>query len=287
MKMGTPDYAPLWHWIKEREQVRIRKDRGDAQPWTDDPIIGTYRFCNVRREDDRGTVWVRDHIRKPYADHPMLWFMLCIARQINWPDTLAELIAAKAWPVDDDFQPSQITAVLNARKGRGDKVYTGAYMISAPSTKGADKQAYIAETVIGALWRRREHFPTLHVTLRRVHEWMTASNGWGPFMAYQAIVDMRFTSVLCDVPDVQTWAAAGPGTIRGLNRLHGRDVAYGLSRGQALLEMRAIYKIVQEETGVAMDFSDVPNILCETDKYLRVKLGQGKPRALYVAGRGS
>jgi hypothetical protein len=45
-------------------------------------------------------------------------------------------------------------------KARGEKVYTGAYMISAPSTKGADKQAYIAETVIGALWRRREIFRT-------------------------------------------------------------------------------------------------------------------------------
>jgi hypothetical protein len=50
--------------------------------------------------------------------------------------------------------------------------------------------------------------------------------------------------------------------------------------------MRRIYKIVEAETGVPMDFSDVPNILCETDKYLRVKNGEGKPRALYVAGRG-
>jgi hypothetical protein len=51
--------------------------------------------------------------------------------------------------------------------------------------------------------------------------------------------------------------------------------------------MRAIYRVVQGETGVDMDFSDVPNILCETDKYLRVKNGEGKPRALYVAGRGA
>jgi hypothetical protein len=44
---------------------------------------------------------------------------------------------------------------------------------------------------------------------------------------------------------------------------------------------------VQAETGVADGFfSDVPNILCETDKYLRVKNGEGKPRALYVPGRG-
>jgi hypothetical protein len=50
--------------------------------------------------------------------------------------------------------------------------------------------------------------------------------------------------------------------------------------------MRAIYEIAYDHTRVEMDFSDVPNILCETDKYLRVKNGEGKPRALYVAGRG-
>ena len=105
-------------------------------------------------------------------------------------------------------------------------------------------------------------------------------------MAYQAVVDMRFTSLLAAAPDLRTWAAAGPGTLRGLNRVHGRAVDWSLSQGQALAEMRVIYKLAEAETGVAMDFSDVPNALCETDKYLRVQLGQGKPRALYVPGRG-
>lgn len=213
--------------------------------------------------------------------------MLCIARQINWPDTLDELINAGAWPSSPTFDPRDITQVLNARKDRGEKVYTGAYMISAPATKGADKQAYIAQTVIGDLWRRRTEFQFPFRSLRHTHELLTASNGWGNFMAYQAVVDMRFTSLLENAPDVRTWAAAGPGTIRGLNRLHGRVVEYGLSQGQALSEMRAIYDIVDWHTGIAMDFSDVPNILCETDKYLRVKLGEGKPRARYVPGRGA
>jgi hypothetical protein len=287
----TPDYSPLWHWIREREAIRVKKDRGDAPPWTVDPILSTYRFCNVRREDDRVTVWIRKNIREPFHDHPLLWLMLCIARQINWPDTLADLIFEGAWPAERNsepaFTPERMTAALNRRKARGEKIYTGAYMISAPSTKGADKQGYIAETVIGALWRRREHFPTWNVSLRKVHEWITASNGWGAFMAYQAVVDMRFTPILSAAPDTETWAAAGPGTLRGLNRLHGRPVDQALSQAQALTEMRAIYRIVQAETAVAMDFSDVPNILCETDKYLRVKLGQGKPRALYVPGRGA
>lgn len=286
------DFNPLWHWMATREAARKRKDAGSAPPYTDDSIIKAYRFCNVRREDDRVTVWIRDNIRKPFAGHPALWFMLCVARQINWPDTLAELIAASdypSWPSALDFHPSAITDVLNIRKDRGEKVYTGAYMISAPATKGADKQAYIAETVCGALWHRREGIASClrrSPTLRDVHALLTKSNGWGNFMAYQAVVDMRFTDILSRASDVETWAAAGPGTIRGLNRLHGRPVSSSLSQGQALSEMRAIYKIAEAETGIPLDFSDVPNVLCETDKYLRVQNGEGKPRALYVPGRG-
>ena len=51
--------------------------------------------------------------------------------------------------------------------------------------------------------------------------------------------------------------------------------------------MLDIYHTIKNMISVDIDFSDVPNILCETDKYLRVKLGQGTPRALYVPGRGS
>jgi hypothetical protein len=195
-----------------------------------------------------------------------------------------------AWPDQPGFQPSEITIVLNNRKMMDLKVYTGAYMISAPATKGADKQAYIAETVIGDLWRRRDIFEKHFAgapTLQRTHELIMRSNGWGQFMAYQAVVDMRFTIAAATG---RRCADLGGGRARHLARAQPaarpRRRRADLSQGQALREMRAIYKVVQQETGVAMDFSDVPNILCETDKYLRVKNGEGTPRALYVAGRG-
>lgn len=284
------NYDPLFYWVVEREKIRVAKDMGLPFPWSADQILNTYRFCNVRREDDRGTVWIRNHVRNIYAGHPMLWLMLCICRQVNWPDTLARLIADRAWPDHVHFHPIMMTVSLNARKARGEKVYTGAYMISTPSVKGSDKQSYIAETVIGALWNERNRFCTLFQSkpsLQETHRSITEFNGWGQFMAYQAVVDMRFTGLLDSADDRYSWAAAGPGTLRGLNRVHGRDKDAALSQGQALTEMRAIYKVVQQETGVAMDFSDVPNILCETDKYLREKNGEGHPRALFVQGRGA
>lgn len=284
-----PDYDPLFYWIRERELIRKRKAAGLRQPWTHDTILSTYRFCNVRREDDLVTIWIRDHIRQSFDHHVFQWLMICIARQINWPDTLSHLIVREAWPLHENINPCpRMVGALTEWQRAGNKVYTGAYMISAPSVKGTNKNSYIAGTVIGGLWNRRVEFSSWqNATLKKTHAKIMRTRGWGQFMAYQAVVDMRFTRLLDNAPDRFTWAAAGPGTIRGLNRLYGRPLKFNLSQDQALVEMQEIYKIVERETEVQLDFSDVPSALCETDKYLRVKLGEGRPRALYVPGRGS
>jgi hypothetical protein len=289
------DYAPLFAWVREREQIRLRKDRGEPPPWTEDPILAAYRFCNVRREDDRVTRWIAQHIRTRWADHPQLWFMLCIGRVINWPDTLAELSyrCPDAWPASPRFDPTALGRALESRARRGDKVFTGAYTITAPPTKGAKKTEFVAERTLGLLWRDRDKLGRIfHAdagsSLRYAHAALTRYAGWGPFMAYQAVVDMRFCpALLAGARDIASWAAAGPGTIRGLNRLHGRPVAARISQERALAEMLPIFERCEAETGIAIDLSDVPNLLCETDKYLRVLNGEGAPRARYVAGRGS
>jgi len=283
--MTAPDYTALWTWMRAREAARERKEAGHPPPYTNDPVIGEWRFCNVRREDDRVTRWVRSNIREAFAGHPHLWFMLCIARQINWPDTLAELIERRAWPDTPGFTPELMTVVLNDRKKvRGEKTYGGAYTINAPSKKGADKQQHVAETLCGGLWARRHIFADRldrSPTLQGVHELIRRSKGWGDFMAYQAVVDMRFTPLLNTAADVTSWAAAGPGTLRGLNRVHGRPTDRKLSQDQALSEMRRIFKVAEAETGIPLDFSDVPNVLCETDKYLRVIHKDGPMKAAY------
>ncbi len=278
---------PFIYWIKEREAIRLKKEAGLPPPWTSDPILQTYRFCNARREDDRVTVWIREHIREPYADHPQLWWMLCVARQINWPDTLAELIEQEAWPTRRGFRPEHMTEVLEARRARGEKIETGAYLIRAESDRNVpwfswSKRRYVAEIVLGRLWHERSLWPTVPATLQAKHEWLTEHRGWGPFTAFQAVIDMAFTSILADSSDRQTWFASGPGTIRGLNRLHERPVKQVLSQEQALEELRVLYPLLIKESNVSLlDWLDTGNVACESDKFLRVKNGEGRPRALY------
>jgi hypothetical protein len=278
----------LLYWVREREAIRVRKEAGEPWPWTQDPILQTYSFCCVRREDDRVTRWIAANIRQPYADHPHLWWMLCAARQLNWPDTLAELIREGAWPDKEGFRPEHMTELLVARQRRREKVFTGAYVIRAESSHEVHwfhwpKVRYVAEIVLGEPWRQRGKIhlyfqgePTLQGTVAALR----AFRGYGPFMAYQCVVDMRFTRLLRDAPDREDWAAAGPGTIRGLNRVAGRPVRNPLRQNKALEEILWLYPQVKEIVP-GIDLSDVPNALCETDKHLRVKMGEGRLRAKY------
>lgn len=278
----------MLYWVRERERIRVRKENGDIWPWTDDPILRQYSFCCVRREDDRVTRWIAANIREPFAHSSYLWLMLCIARQINWDSTLAALIKKGAWPNRRDFRPENITVILEMIRARSEKWHTGAYMIRAESSKDVPwfswpKTRYIAEIVIGRLWDARGTFTLLFAeqpTMQAVHAELMKYRGWGPFMAGQAVVDMMYcSSLLLDAPDRNRWMVAGPGTLRGLNRLHGRDKDYRLGQEQALEEMLALHEVLRQE--IDLDLPDTSSCCCEFDKYLRVKLGEGRPRALY------
>lgn len=175
-------------------------------------------------------------------------------------------------------------SVLEERKKRNEKIFTGAYVISASNDKTVSKAEYITYQVIGGLWMRSGEFD-LHFshrpTLYETHWLLKQTKGWGNFMAYQAVIDMRYTNLLNTAPDIEKWAAAGPGTIRGLNRVYGRELNFPLSQTQALDEILAVFPLVEPNTGVKIDFNDTTGLFCEVDKYLRVKNGEGAPRARY------
>jgi hypothetical protein len=56
------------YWQEEREIIRLQKEESNLPPpWTDDPILQEFKFCQVFREDDRTTRWFRTHIREPLS----------------------------------------------------------------------------------------------------------------------------------------------------------------------------------------------------------------------------
>eukprot|EP00746_Dinoflagellata_sp_MGD_P043901 gnl/MRDRNA2_/MRDRNA2_206926_c0_seq1.p1 gnl/MRDRNA2_/MRDRNA2_206926_c0~~gnl/MRDRNA2_/MRDRNA2_206926_c0_seq1.p1 ORF type:complete len:616 (+),score=86.03 gnl/MRDRNA2_/MRDRNA2_206926_c0_seq1:168-1850(+) len=49
----------FYNFVCERESIRIRREKGQPRPWSNDPVLQTLRVTNVKRENDRTTKLVR------------------------------------------------------------------------------------------------------------------------------------------------------------------------------------------------------------------------------------
>lgn len=278
----------LLEFMKERHRIYLAKTAGKPKPWTDDLIFQRYKFTNVFRELDRHTVWFSENVRLPYLEHPDMWFMSCMFRQIGWIPTIEELMAAKLHLKWDAKKARQI---MLARQARGETLYTGAYMLNAHGrgpADPADKAFFTTHLVLNPLWEdRKELRGKMHGTLEGAHKALLPTHGWGPFTAYQVILDLLHSPGWLDqAKDREHWAVTGPGGRRGLNRVMGRALKHPTSANQELLEMLELTRELQKvwpkgRQWGKISIHEVEFQLCEWDKYERARLNEGRPKATY------
>ena len=258
------------NYMIERHSIYERRAEGQPYPWTKDPILNEYSFCNVYRELDRVTIWIRENWREPYADHPNLPFAMAMARQINWPDTLEEIGFPEHW------NPERIKAIMQGRLNRKEKVYTGAYMLTG--TLGGTKVEQTIDKILTPLYEMPPRI--INNSLEETWKRYLPYPGFSGFMAYEVVTDLRHTKHLENAEDIMTWANPGPGAKRGLNRIHGRELEKSIPKTQLISEMKELLDLCNMAP-LPLEMRDIEHCLCEFDKYERVRLGQGKPRAKY------
>lgn len=270
----------LLRFILERQMIYERKNQGLLRPWTRDKILQSYRFCNVYRELDTVTQWISKNWLQPNKDRADVWFAMCVARLVNWPGTLEALIFPVPWDHEHFIE------VLEDRKKRGEKVFTGAYMIHA-GPDNISKARYLSAEVLTPLWHdRHELRPTQNDSLASYYKRLHSYKDMGSFMTGQVIADLKYVNPLLKAKDWWTWAISGPGSLRGMNRILGRPVKDRCLKEadwkKNLDKLREkINPLIHQAGFPQLHAQDMQNCLCEFDKYERVRLGEGRPRALY------
>ncbi len=280
-RLHPADVEPFKRFIVKRMNVFERKASGAQAPWTNDPILQRYKFCNVYRELDRVTVWVREHWRTDYATHADLWFAMCVARLVNLPSTLEEL---RPLPWDRDAFVRTLDTIMTS----GRRAFSGAYMVTTHG-QPIRKSVFMADHILGPLWEAREVLrPTEDTTLRDYHQLLSQHVGLGSFLAAQVIADLKHVRdcPLFYAPDWWSWAAPGPGSLRGVNRIRGRGPARsGYRHGEWLSLVNELQELIQphltKRGWPELCAQDMQNCLCEFDKYERVRLGEGEPKQRY------
>ena len=277
------------YWQIEREIIRWKKEELKMPaPWTKDPILQEFKFCQVFREDDRTTRWFAKHIREPMRDDTKVLMATVIFRWFNLIETgrtLKEHDLLLNW--DRKKAIEEIT--------KQPKWVTGAYIVKTPN--GMDKVTGVAEC-ISNMWTDRNYL--MSALLQSVtKEESSLEDTWnllrdypymGPFMAYEVVTDLRHTCLLENAEDIMTWANAGPGAMRGLNRLTGRDLSFSQRSHNWNKEMIDLYETVIDRIHYGLssikpehnyELREIEGGLCEFDKYSRIFKKEGRTRSIY------
>ena len=262
-------------FVQAREDARLDNELGGPRRCTD-KVIQAYRFCNVQREDDKVTRWLKKNWRDPYWQHPNFIPAMILARMVNWPPTLSYIGFPKEW---DD---GAIIASIHEKALQG-KAWTGAYVITTCG-RTMDKATYVVGTAAQALGLPT-YQPRPENTLDGLWTSLRGHDGLGAgFIAAQVVADVKYTPLLQNAPDWWTWAVPGPGSRRGINRY------YNLSLNNKMSDSvwkRHLDNMMYEVAPLVPTFArchaqDWQNIMCEFDKWMRVRKGEGRPRSRYT-----
>lgn len=268
----------LFSFIYQRYDIHVKRVQGFPKPWTQDPILQSYRFCNVQREEDTQTKWFAKNWRIPHAKDENMWFAALVFRLTNWSETAKEL----GYPVPWDYQHFLFT--LQDRKRRKEQVFSGAYMISTHGQK-VEKAQFLADSLDATWGERRIYQYKQGETLDTFHKRLAGAFGIGSFMAGQVVADMKYCGNAYHAPDWWTFAASGPGSRRGLARVLGfkTDYHWREPEWRATLETLklGIDPLIRQAKMPKLHAQDLQNCLCEFDKYERVRLGEGRPKQKY------
>lgn len=273
----------FFQYMNKRELVRIRKEKGEPKPWTDDIIIQSYKFCNVNREDDKVTRWMRQNWTIPNEkdEISIQLFNCCLFRYFNNVG-FCEVIGYQ-----HDWNSDRIVDIAERMMYEGKKVFTGAYIITNGGVADT-KPKVVCKVYLDPIWEHKEELAKIAT---ETHSWksvvdeLSQYQGFGgtKFMSMQAVLDMIHTPVLRNCTDRNDYCPVGPGARRGLSRIFCRV----LGQGKFDLNLREMKFLLEISKDFVDDFmfklhlDDIEFTLCEFDKYVRVYQGEGKPRSIY------
>ncbi len=264
-------------FMNKRHAIHLDREAGKDFPWTDDKILSEYKFTNIFRELDRTTIWFRENVRDKAKDNPLM--STIIFRWFNFIPTGEILLREGLY---EDWDSERAVQALR----RQPQWVTGAYMISTPP--GMNKLEGVCWN-IDQLWPIRDELLSIvqkYGTLEQSATWLKAAPNLGAFLSYEIVTDLRHTWVLKDAPDINSWANAGPGAQRGINRMLGQPLNKSLGEDIYLANMVQLLKLSEEywEYGDdwPLELREIEHSLCEFDKYERVRLGDGPMKARFV-----
>lgn len=280
MKKRQEIYDLYWYFANERQNIFIKKLNGDTPPWTNDPILKTYKFCNSYRVNDRVSQYLLKNViynGKTYKDEDML-FRIILFKLFNKESTWELLIKEFKDIRLSTFDMKEYSKVLTNAINNNIKIYNDAYISCATKAFGYDRKhdnhlALLNKMfIIDKVQDKILKCTNMEQAFKIIKSYPLIGN----FMAYQLITDINYSDIVDWKEDEFT--VAGPGSLRGIKKCF-------IDKGNLSNEdiIRYMYNHQEEEfKRLNLNFKtignrklqliDIQNIFCELDKYCREKV---------------
>lgn len=285
---ATPVLDTYWRFAVERQETYFRRLTDPFGPWTDDPILASYRFTNAYRASDRVSQYlIRDvqYRADRSSEARELFFRTILFKLFNKIETW-EAVEAALGPISyKAIDLNDVVRVLDERIARGHSLYSAAYIMPSPSLGHIRKHAnHIAlldkmmrDKVPQRVGRARD--------LNAVYRLLLSYPGLGPFLAFQYTIDLNYSEIL--ERDEAEFVVAGPGAIDGIakcfsnsNKHAPEEFIFWVYEQQEREFARCNLKF-RSLFGRRLQPIDCQNLFCEISKYARV----AHPDVLGLSGR--
>lgn len=270
-------YDTYWYFAAERLRVMMERATGKPGPWTEDPILRGFKFCNTYRAADRVSQYLIAEVcyssKQLPADRA---FQIVAFRTFSRPETWERLkLMLGHTPVIEDLRSGRLRRALDDMRSSGERLYTGAFILCANLAYGFEfkHQNHVAlfedMFVRSNLGEKIIHAESLEDVFNLLREFPLM----GDFMSYQTAIDLNYSEIL-DFNE-NDFTAPGPGALRGLKKVFKSLGDY--SPSEAIQWMVEHQDAEFERLGFEFDglwgrplhAIDCQGLFCETDKYSR------------------
>lgn len=271
-------YESYWRFAAERQAVFFHRVRGEPRPWTNNPVLTTYKFTNAYRASDRVSQYLIRHViyRDDLPKLPQeVFFRIMVFKIFNKIETWKILERALGPITFEDYCFAAYDDVLSRARRAGDRIYSAAYIMppgghafGRPS-KHQNHLLLLERMMADYIAEQLEEANTMQEGFEKLRAYPTI----GDFLAYQFITDINY-SELTDFSEMD-FVVPGPGARDGLRKCF---VDPGGLNEPELIRLVADLQ-EQEFSRLDLDFEslwgrrlqliDCQNLFCEVDKYAR------------------
>lgn len=275
----TAVYDSYWRFAVERQRVFYRRVLGQPGPWSDNPVLGTYKFTNAYRASDRVSQFLIRHVIYGDAlpDTPAeIVFRTLLFKLFNKIETWQLLERTFGVISFADYRFGAYDRLLSQAMAKGTRIYSAAYIMPPGSSAFGCKAKHQNHLKLLELMMA-EHLPERLAAARTMQEGFELLRAYptiGDFLAYQFITDVNYSEVT-NFSEMD-FVIPGPGARDGLRKCFADSG--GLSDAELI---RLMADRQQEECarlglefpslwGRPLQLIDCQNLFCEVDKFARV-----------------